>query len=113
MTVRKLKASRRIYSLTYKTYTGDVLLFLSKATMLDPRFKGLTFLTREERDDVVSHVREDAASVDTVLDSELEQPSAKRSKGEGKLMHILEGIGEVNDEAPSKEEQLDSELSRF
>lgn len=94
-------------------YTGDVLMFLSKATMLDPRFKGLKFLTREERDDVVSHVREDAAFVDPVSDTELEQPSAKRSKGEGKLMHILEGIGEVNDEAPSKEEQLDCELSRF
>lgn len=40
-------------------YTGDLLLFLTKVTMLDPRFKGLRFLSHDDRDQVVLNLKED------------------------------------------------------
>ena len=99
-------------------YTGEILLFLTKATFLDPHFKGLKFLSREDRDEVISCLKEDVALVDDDVnptESESEQPLPQRYKGERKLMHILEGIGDTNDEEdlPPKEDRLNIEISRY
>ena len=101
-----------------ESYTGEICLFLTKATFLDPRFKGLKFLSREDCDEVILRVKKDIALVDddgNPTESESEQPLPKRYKGERKLMHILEGIGDTNDEEylTPMEDRLSVEISRY
>ena len=48
--------------------------------MLDPRFKGLKFLSCEDCDSVVSHLKDDVNPASGQAESE--QPAAKRLKGE-------------------------------
>ena len=63
-------------------YTGEteILLFLTKATFLDPRFKGLKLLSHEDCDEVISPIKEDVALVDDDVkptESKSEQPPPK------------------------------------
>ena len=100
-------------------YTGETLQFLTKATILDPRFKSLKFIPRDSRTNVVSDLQQDIDLVHNVTDvpeESGEQPTAKKPKGEKKLMHILEEIVELNDDdcdLPPKDERLSIEISIY
>ena len=78
-------------------YTGKLLQFLTKATILDPPFKGLRFLSPEEHSKVVTDLKSDA---DLICDNdvfrsgpkdELEEPPKKK----GKPMSILQDMSTI------------------
>ncbi len=73
-------------------YTGDTLQLLTKACFLDPRFKGLKFLSEEHRQDVIFSLKLDIDMICPVDSTTTSLPPTKKSKGENKLMEFLEDI---------------------
>ena len=78
-------------------YTDDTLKLLTKATLLDPRFKTLKFLSQSDRRSAISDLELDFDIVNDVDMEQTQEPPPKRSKGEKKLMHFLEDMTESND----------------
>ena len=98
-------------------YTGETLQFLTKATVLDPRFKSLKFLSKDDHTRIITDLQLDVDLVDDLdIGEEIEQPPAKRSKGEKKLMRLLGDIVETDktsDVDIPKEEKMKTEVSRY
>ena len=92
-------------------YADELLKFLTKATLLDPRFKSLKFLSQEERKEVIFELEDDVdLIVADVRDDELTATKPKK----GKLMSILEDIREGEEDClPPLKERLAVEISRY
>ncbi len=73
-------------------YTCDTLQLLTKACFLDPRFKGLKFLSEEHRQDVIFSLKLDIDMIYPVDSPTTSLPPTKKSEGENKLMEFLEDI---------------------
>ena len=56
-------------------YIGETLLFLSKATFLDPKFKMLNFITTDEREAVVKEIKEEATAATESIAAEVDTSS--------------------------------------
>ena len=95
-------------------YTGDILEVLTKATLLDPRFKSLKFLSELERKAAISNLKMDFELVNEMKQSRTNEPPPKRPKGEHKLLEFIGEIIESTSELEtSLEEQLEIEISRY
>ena len=76
-------------------YTGSILMMLNIAAFLDPRFRLLSCLSEEERNDVLEAVEDEVLLINAVSDSpdpSLEEPVSKRSKGEDKLFNLFDDL---------------------
>ena len=81
-------------------YVGESLIFLTKAAFLDPRFKMLSFINTNEREEVVKEIKEEAAELAESMAAEdntngtltSNQGVVKQSKGEHKLMKLLSDV---------------------
>ena len=76
----------------------NLMMLLNKACFLDPRFKSLSFLSDEDRKDVLLSVEEEAAHVKTeMISNEKENPAdgpgaTKKAKHESKFLSLLEDV---------------------
>ncbi len=86
-----------IEDLKYR-YTGDVLKLLTKATLLDPRFKHLKFLSESERKTAVANLKSDYTIVHAQRTNSTEPaaPAPKRTKGEHKLLEFIGVVSLLN-----------------
>lgn len=83
-------------------YTNpEVQELLNKACFLDPRFKSLSFLSEEEKDQILLTIEEEAASIkDSTSDKACENhpchskdgPVRKKPKNNSKLLSLLEDV---------------------
>ena len=75
-----------------------LMMLLNKACFLDPRFKSLSFLSDENRKDVIRSVEEEAACLKAeMILSEKENPAdgpkaTKKAKHESKFLSLLEDV---------------------
>ena len=68
---------------------------LNIAAFLDPCFRSLSFLSDEERSDVIEAVEDEAVLLNIPTDSQepsLEEPPQKRHKGEEKLFSLFDDL---------------------
>ncbi len=70
-------------------YVDETLQNLNKATLLDPQFKSLKFLSQEERKDVVSDLEDDIDLIDDVNSTDDYESTAPTKPKKGKLMSIF------------------------
>ena len=95
-------------------YTGETLELLTKATFLDPRFKNLKFLSRNDRSRAIFDIESDVHLLSDTDTDPTQEPQAKRSKGEKKLMDFLADMAEFDDDGYlPKEERMKTEISRY
>ncbi len=98
-------------------YTGDNLKLLTKAALLDPRFKSLKFLPESERKTTIAELESDFDLISSNAKcSSATEPAAKRKKGEFKLMELIGELAQPakDSEVPiSRKEQLGTEVSRY
>ena len=102
----------------HERYTGETLQFLTKAAFLDPRMKKLKFLSRDERTEVSLLIESEAELMSDSQGEMLgisEEPLAKKSEGEKKLLELLCDLNESDDggEDLSTEEKIKSEVTRY
>ena len=77
---------------------SHLMMLLNKACLLDPRFKSLSFLSEENRKDVIRSVEEEAACLKAeMISSEKENPAdgpkdTKKAKYESKFLSLLEDV---------------------
>lgn len=92
-------------------YTGETLELLNKASFLDSCFKSLLFLSEEERRATQSSILEEAAVVNvSKLHLHTEEPQHKRSRGETKLMELLE---DVMEDTGGQDQWAEKELHKY
>ena len=70
-------------------YTSETLDILNKATFLDPRFKRLNFLEQAAKDEMLRIIAEECCLTTEV---NREEPPHKKSRGEHKLLELLEEV---------------------
>ena len=99
-------------------YTGHIIQLLTKATLLDPRFKNMKFLAEADRKTAIENLKLDfnlvvQPSKQSTSESD-DEPAPKRPKGEQKLLELIGGILEnTSEQETPADEQLETEVSRY
>ena len=79
-------------------YLESVLNILNKATLLDLRFKSLSFLPKEEKQQVITEIEIEVSEIlseiqsITVDDNTAQEPLRKKQKGEYKLLELIDDV---------------------
>ena len=106
-----------MYSNLSPRYCGLPLLLLNKATFLDPRLKGLSFLSIEDKKATLESIKDEAAQItipQSVSLNSLEEPPAKRPREDHKLLKLLDSVMECGNsmsETSNPVDRANSEVS--